>query len=148
MFHICRFQFILQIFGYAKRRYHLIISIVCAIGILWRWYTYCKQCIEWKVDCFSVKINFACVLIVCQIAKWTNSPFPYTNDVVVDDENGHDETGLSDAGKMWYALSVAVPIPLVLPSESECEFVSTRIYCDNLFCISCGSYIFLNRIGW
>lgn len=29
-----------------------------------------------------------------------NSPLPYTNDVVVDDENGQDETGLSDAGKM------------------------------------------------
>lgn len=27
-------------------------------------------------------------------------PFPYTSDVVVDDENGQEDTGLSEAGRM------------------------------------------------
>lgn len=53
--------------------------------------------------------------------------------------NGHIGGGLSEAGKTRYEAAVVTPTPLVLPSESECEFVSSLMYCDTFDCISNGS---------
>ncbi len=42
--------------------------------------------------------------------------------------NGHIGGGLSDAGKTLYEPDVATAKLLTLPSESECEVVSRRMY--------------------